>query len=281
LVRRGIMTVSENGEEKLKKSRSKKVFPIIIVAVLLAGFLIGNLFGSTVDVAAWFGNGETGEVETNGGNGFEEAKPQLEQQLRQGKEQEVIMQHLDDLRDAANVETNLDVIDQGDGNVVVASINGEEISKEELLEAEEQEKQQLMMMGMDPESEEAAQKIAEARPQILEKLIANVLLSQKIEEEGISASKEKVDEQYQQYVEQSGGEETLEQQLEQAGITKDELMQEIVKQLSIQTYIENYLADNLDEDELDFSEEELKELYEAQQQQMEQQQQQMDVEEEN
>jgi FKBP-type peptidyl-prolyl cis-trans isomerase (trigger factor) len=258
------MSINENGEGETRKSR-KKLYTIM-VAVLVMGFVLGSLFGSTVDVTAWFGKGEPGDVETEGGNDFEEAKPLLEQQLRQEKEQEIIKQHLDDLRDAADVETNLDDIGESVENLVVASVNGEEIMKEELLELEEKEKQQLMMMGLDPESDEVAQMMEEARPQILENLIVNVLLMQKIEEEGISASEEKVEEQYQQYVEQFGGEEMLEQQLEQAGITKDELMQEIVKQLSIQNYIKNYLAENLNEDELNFSEEELRELYEAQQQ---------------
>lgn len=266
------MRINKNGEGK--KGNPRKSLYIILAAVLLIGFVLGSAFGGALDVAGWFGNGEPGEVEeVNDEISFEEAKPQLEQQLRQEKEQEIIMQHLDDLIEASDVETNLDVIGEGDEEAAVATVNGEEIKKEELLEMEEQEKQQLMMMGMDPESEEAAQMIEERRPEILDNLIANTVLLQKVEEEGISISDERVEEEYQQYAEQVGGEEMLKEQLEQAGFTKEEFKQEIAEQLPIQTYVENYIEENLDEEDLEFTEEELRELFEEQQQQMQQQQQ--------
>ncbi len=278
-----LMNVNERGAEKKEQPRNMK-YPIV-VAALVVGFAFGSLFGSAVDVFAWFDNGEPGKGEisgdmdqTNSEMGFEEARPQLEQALREEKEQEIIMEHLNDLIAASTVETNLDVMATGDQNAVVATVNGAEIKQEELLQLEEQEKQQFMMMGMDPESEEVTQMLEEMRPQMLDNLIATTVLQQKLEEENISASETEVEEYYQQYVEQFGGEEELEQQLEQAGVTKEELKQEISEQLPIQTYLEKYLEENLSEEELDFPEEELRELYEAQQQQMEQQQQMMEVE---
>lgn len=260
-------------EQKMEKP-SKKLY-IIMAAVLVAGVAIGSAFGGLVDVAGWFGNGEPEEVGQVGEmDDFEEVKPQLEQEMRQEKEQEVIMQHLDELREASDIETNLDVIGEGDESAAVATVNNEEITKEEFLEVEEQEKQQLMMMGMDPESEEAEQMMGEMRPQILENLIANTVLMQRVEEEGIEVSEEDVEDQYQQYVEQVGGEEMLEQQMEQAGMTKEDFKQEIAEHLPVQIYVESYLEENLDEEELEFTEEELRERYEEQQQQMEQQQEQ-------
>lgn len=260
-------------EQKMEKP-SKKLY-IIMAAVLVVGVAIGSAFGGLVDVAGWFGNGEPEEVGQVGEmDDFEEVKPQLEQEMRQEKEQEVIMQHLDELREASDIETNLDVIGEGDESAAVATVNNEEITKEEFLEVEEQEKQQLMMMGMDPESEEAEQMMGEMRPQILENLIANTVLMQRVEEEGIEVSEEDVEDQYQQYVEQVGGEEMLEQQMEQAGMTKEDFRQEIAENLPVQIYVESYLEENLDEEELEFTEEELRERYEEQQQQMEQQQEQ-------
>ncbi len=260
---------------------NKKVL-IIIAAVLVVGFAIGTVFGGFTDIA---GNGDPVEEdpadvigEPDDENGFEEAKPQLEQQLIQEKEREVIMEHMDELREEATVETNLDVIGEGDEDATVATVNGEEITKEELLEMEEQEKQQMAMMGMDPEGAEAEQMMEEMRPEILENLVLMSLLEQKAEEEGITVDEEDVEEYYQQFVEQAGGEEMLEQQLEQAGMTEDELKEDIADQLPTELYLEEYLDEHIDEEELEFTEEELKELYEAQQQQMEQQQQ-MDMEE--
>ncbi len=259
------MSINENGAGKKMKSR-KMVYAIVVV-LLVVGLAFGSLFGGAADLFARVGNGEQGDVgQVNGEISFEEAKPRLEQELRQRKEHEILMQHLDDLMVASNVEVSLDVMGTDD-NAVVATVNGEAIKEEELLALEEQQRQQLVMMGLDPESEEAARMMEQMRPQILDNLIANRVLMQKIEEDGVSASDVQVEEHYQQYAAQFGGEEMLEQQLEQAGLSKDELKQEIAEQLPLQIYVENYLAENLSEDELIFSESELKELYEAQRRQ--------------
>ncbi len=260
------MSINENGAGKKQKSR-KMVYAIVVV-LLVVGLAFGSLFGGAADLFARFGNGEQGDAgQISGAVSFEEAKPRLEQELRQRKEHEILMQHLDDLMVASNIEISLDVIGTGDEGAVVAMVNSEEIKKAELLAMEEQEKQQFAMMGLDPESEEAARMMEQMRPQILDNLIANRVLMQKIEEDGVSASEVQVEEHYQQYADQFGGEEMLEQQLEQAGLSKDELKQEISEQLPLQIYIEKYLAENLNEDELIFSESELRELYEAQKQQ--------------
>ena len=120
---------------------------IIIAAVLVVGFVLGNVFGGFTDIA---GTGEPVEEdpadlvgEPNGENGFEEAKPQLKQQLIQEKKQELIKEHMEELKEEATVETYLDDIDEGDESAVVAAVNGAEILKEELLAMEEQEKQQM------------------------------------------------------------------------------------------------------------------------------------------
>ncbi len=243
-----------------KKTISHKIIYIGSALLLVAGFAFGTLFGSTVNIASWFGNEEPENLE-----GFEEARPQLEQQLRQEAEQEVIMQHLEDLVEESEIEKNMDVINEGEEGAVVAVVNGEEIKLEEFMLQEEQQKQMMMMQGLDPESDEMAEVIEQQRPQILDALIQNAVLMQKVEEKNISISEEKIKEEYQYYIDQAGNEELLEEQLEAAGMTEDELRQQIAEQLSIQIYIENYIEENLDEDELDFSEEELREIYQMQQ----------------
>ncbi len=246
----------------------RKKFYTIVAILLVVGIAFGSLFSGAADLFALFGNGEPENVgQISGAVSFEEAKPRLEQELRQRKEHEIIMQHLSDLMMSSNVEVNLDVMGTGNNSAVVATVNGEEITKEELLALEEQQKAQLAMMGLDLESEEGAQIVEEMRPKILDNLMTNIALIQKIAEDGISASEAQVEEYYQQYAAQFGGEEIMEQQLEQAGLSKDELMQEISEQLPLQIYAEKYLAENLKEDELNFPESEIRELYEAQQQQ--------------
>ncbi len=263
------MTHHENDEGKRKFPG--KLYYLITAAALVAGIAIGSFWGggltstsqpehddSTGDLA-----GET-EVQETEEDGFAEAKPQLQQQLRQEKEMEFVMQHLEDLKNASEIERNLDVFGEGEPGAVVAVVNGEEIKKEEVLAMEEQEKQQLMMMGVEPDSEDGARMMEEIRPQVLNNLIKVAALRQKAEEE-VALSEAEVQEQYQAYAEQFGGEEELMTHLEQAGMTKDDLQQEIVEQYSMQVYIQNYLEESVDEAEFQFTDEELKELYQAQQ----------------
>jgi len=260
---------------------NKKIV-MIVIAVLVVGFAFSAIFGGGAGLTDWAEEQEP--ADTAGApideNGFEEAKPQLEQHLRQQKEQEIFMAHVDELREQGDVQTNLDVADEGDESAVVATVNGEEILKEELLVMEEQQIGQLAMQGLDPESEEAEQMIEEMRPNLLDNIVMISLLKQQAQEEGITAGDDEVDEHYQQFVQQAGGEEMLEQQLEEAGISEDELKSDIAEQLLVEKYVRLYIDENLSEEELEFSEEELRELYE---QQMEQQQleEKMEVEEEH
>ncbi len=257
---------------------NKKIV-IIIAAVLVAGFAFGAFFGGGAGLTDWAEDDEPAGVADVPGeeDGFEEARPQLEQQLRQQRENEILMEHVEELRGQSDVETHLDVFGEGDESAVVATVNGEEILKEELVAMEEQQKQQLAMQGMDPDGEEAEQMMEEMRPQILDNIIAINLLEQEAQEEGISVEEDEVDEHYQQFAQQAGGEEMLAEQLEEAGITEEELKSDIGQQLLVEQYMEFYIEENVDEEELEFTEEELRELYEQQQQQMEQQ---MQLEEE-
>lgn len=144
---------------------------------------------------------------------------------------------------------------------VVATVNGEEIAREELDAMLEQQKQQYQMQGMDMESEEMSDMLVQLERQILDSLIGNHLMAQAAEEKGISISDEELEEEYQELAAQFGGEEELKQQLEAAGITKEEIKEDIARNLPAQKYLELYMEENLAEEELEFSEEELKALY--------------------
>lgn len=209
-------------------------------------------------------------------DGFEQARPELEKQLAQQKQNEVLMEHVGELEAAADITTDLDKADSGDQDAVVATVNGEDIPYRELAAMEQQQLQNLVMQGLDPEGEEAENYIAQIRPQLLGNLINISLLEQKAEEEGVSATDEQIQQQVQMYIDQFGGEDALKQQLQQAGMTMDDLQKDIANQLPIQLYMEQYVSSVLDESDLEFSEDELRELYEqqkAQQQQLEQMQQ--------
>ncbi len=235
-----------------KKFGFRKFIYIGVAAVLVVGLGIGALIfdfgGQLVD-----------------DSGFEEARPHLEQQLRMEKEHEVLMQHIDGLREQSDIVKRLEDFDKEDGSTVIAEVNGEEILSQDLIDAEEVQKQQFIMMGLDPESPEADQMIEEIREDILDSLIMNVILLQKVRQEGIMVSSQEIDEQYQMIAEQFGGEEVMEDMLEEEGMTPGDLEDEIEKQISLQTYAEKYLEENLDEEDLEFSEQELRRLFEQQQ----------------
>jgi len=257
---------------------NKKIV-MIIAAVLVVGFAFGAFFSGGAGLTSWGEDDEPADIADTPGeeNGFEEAKPQLEQQLRQQKENEILMEHVEELKEQGDVEAHLDVVGDGDESAVVATVNEDEVLKEDLMMMEEQQKQQLAMQGMDPESEETEQMMEEMRPDLLDNIIAVTLLEQEAQDEGIAVGEDEVDEYYQQFAQQAGGEEMLEEQLEEADITADELKSDISEQLLVEQYIDQYMEENVAEDEFEFTEEELRELYEQQQQQMEQQ---MQLEEE-
>ncbi len=201
--------------------------------------------------------------------GFEQARPHLEQQLQQQRQDELLMDHIEELRDMAEVETNLDDPVDADGKMVVAVVNGEHIYDDDLRQMEQQELQQLTMMGLDPDSEEAQQMIEQFRPQILENLIAVTLIKQASVEAGIEVSEDEVEAEFQQYAQQTGGEEALQQQLDEIGLSLDDLKDEIRQQLPTQKYLEQFLSEHLSDEDLQFSEEELREAYEQQLRQQE------------
>ncbi len=200
-------------------------------------------------------------------DGFEEARPQLEQQLIQQKQNEVLNTHLAQLYDDAEVETDMDALWAGEEEAVIAWVNGEEIPMLDLLMLEYQEMQQMIMMGLDPEGEEAYRIVQEIRPHILDHLISTMLIRQQAEALGLAASEEDIDQQYQMFVQQFGGEDILNEQLEQAGMTAEDLRKDIADQFPIQAYVESYLAEHISPEDLVFTEEELRSLYHMQQMQ--------------
>jgi len=252
---------------------SRKLFYIVVVIVLVGSFALGTLLGDKVNLAGLIGSGEEEpkavhekDAEENDPveeNGFEEARPHLEEQLKQEKEQTLIMQHLEKLKGDSEIEMYSDAFEEEDKDVI-AEVNGEAITMEDFRQEKEQQKQMMAMQGMDPEGEEAEEILKKQRPQIIDSLITTMVLMQKVEEEDISINEEEVEDRYQEYVQQFGGEEQLEERLEEEDVTLDEFRGELTQQLALQTYLEEYIEEHLDEEELDFSEEELRQMYEMQ-----------------
>ena len=269
----------ENGEGKSRRSR-KTVIYSVVAAVLAIGLLLGSVAAGLGPLAAWVGNDDNGEVAdpADGEMSFEEMKPQLKEYLAQQKENDLIMEHLLELREEMDVEKNLETVvdtdeEDIDKDAAVASVNGEEISAEQYLNSFNQQKQQYMMQGVDLGSEEMAGELQQLQQKILNRLIDFKLLDFKAEEEGISATEEEVEQEFQYYAQQFGGEEILVEQFKEQGLSREEVDQEIASEIARHKYLDAYVDEHLDVDNLEFSEDELRELYDEFMMQMQMQQQ--------
>jgi len=134
------------------------------------------------------------------------------------------------------------------GEEVIATVNGEEITKKEFAQAIEQEKMQYQMQGIDLDSAEMAATLKELEQQVLDNyFIIPMLITQQAEKEGITISDEEIEERYQEYVTAFGGEEELLEQMEAANMSRSKLDDDIVRELSIRNYLEQYMDKYLEE----------------------------------
>ncbi|MFW6364355.1 MAG: SurA N-terminal domain-containing protein, partial [Spirochaeta sp.] len=266
-------TQTEGFREEEAKSQVKTVSRkiayiggIVILAVgIAAGFALGSFFGPSPDT----------EQASTPDDGFEQVRPYLEEQLEQQREQELVRAHIDELRENADIEMSLE--DVGDDPAdTVAVVNGEEILLEEILVREAQQLRGLEAQGRDTDSQEVTDMMLAQRPNMLDNLIVTTLLEQQAEREGLSVTEDDIQSQIDQYVEQFGSREALDEQIDATGMSQQEFREMITQEQLFQKYLENYIEENMTEEDLEFTEEELRELYQQiqMQQQMQQQQQQ-------
>ncbi|MFA1818951.1 SurA N-terminal domain-containing protein [Virgibacillus oceani] len=148
---------------------------------------------------------------------------------------------------------------------VVAEVNGEEITKDEFETTYVGQFQQAMMQaqmsGQEVDQDQLKGQIAEA-------LIGQELIIQEAENKGFEASEEDVDETLAELVEQNGlnSQDDFFAALEEEGLTEDEVRSDLETQVKIEALIASESGD------MEPTEEELEELYEAYTASMEQQQ---------
>lgn len=204
---------------------------------------------------------------------YEQVKPQIEKQLVQEAQNRVITGHLQELRSKAEVQTFPEQAGGDDIEAVVASVNGSEIANKDYLANLNQQMQQYVSMGLDPNSEQAEAIKEQIRPQILESLVNVSLVTQQAEAENISPDTQQVEAQYQSFAAQFGGEQALEEQLDAEGMTKQDLMDDIIRQMSINEYLQQYIEEHADPSDFEFSDEQIRQRYEQLLTQQQQQQQ--------
>lgn len=145
-------------------------------------------------------------------------------------------------------------VDLDDIPEVVAEVNGEEISRDEFVQAYESELQQAAMMqqttGEEPDQEALKQ-------QAVQMLINNRLLTQAATEAGIEATDEDIDTTLEEIATQNGmgSVDELFAALAEQGMSEEEIREEAAAQYQLTTYIEQ--ATDVSEP----SEDELQEQY--------------------
>ncbi|GEM_PF-1017570 len=177
---------------------------------------------------------------------------------------------LDETVEETELDETTEGVEETENGTVIATVNGKEVTRGEFNEALDREIAQYEMHGIDMESEEMQGMEDEIKEQVFENyFVVPILLEQKAEQANIEISDEEISNRYSEYETQFGGEEALEAQMEQLGMTRDDLEEEIVRELSLQKYLdqylENYLEENpdevIDEEEIKPDEEEVKEFY--------------------
>lgn len=119
-----------------------------------------------------------------------------------------------------NTETNVEA-----DATVVATVNGEEVTRAEL-----NERVAMIAQGQGQEPEEGA---------VLNQLIEEKLVYQDAEAKGIAVTEAEVNEQYQAVVENAGGSDELRSQLSQLGLTPSSLRKDLESQILVQKYLES------------------------------------------
>lgn len=134
---------------------------------------------------------------------------------------------------------------------VVAIVNGEEITTSALETRFRETRALSEAYGIDLDQREMKQ-------QVLNDIIAETLLLQKAAADGITATPGEIEAQYQSIARQFPDQDTFRQQLVSQNLTPEALRERIVQQLVIEAVVDA----NLDEDDLQVTDEEVEALYE-------------------
>lgn len=135
-------------------------------------------------------------------------------------------------------------------NDIVATVNGEAISKTEFDRHFEQDSR-----GIDSKNTEA---MSQLKTQVMDEMIGNRLLVQAASKAGIKAAEEDIDSQVSLIEQQAGGKETFLARLSELGIDESKFRTDVENQIIIQ----EYLLKNINPESITVTDEEISSLYE-------------------
>ncbi|MFZ2522497.1 MAG: SurA N-terminal domain-containing protein [Minisyncoccia bacterium] len=99
--------------------------------------------------------------------------------------------------------------------------------------------------------------LAQIKTQVLNDLISNELVMQGIATEGIKATPEDIEKQYQAVMDQAGGIDKLKTQMVTSNVTEEQLRENIARQITVQAY----LLKNIDISTITVTDEEITKFY--------------------
>jgi parvulin-like peptidyl-prolyl isomerase len=114
---------------------------------------------------------------------------------------------------------------------LAALVNGQPIGQEEYEKQVAQVEAFFAQEGLDPESEEGRERLAQARRQVLEQMIDQELIRQAAVEMGVSISEAELEASIQDIIEQSGGQDQFNQSLQGMDTTYEDFRQMLLDQL--------------------------------------------------
>jgi len=114
---------------------------------------------------------------------------------------------------------------------LAALVNGQPITIEDYEKQIYQVEAFFEQEGLDLESQEGRDRLAQASRQVLEQMIDQVLISQAAMEMGISISDAELEAKIEEIIEQSGGQEAFEQSLQDTGTSYEDFRQMLLDQL--------------------------------------------------
>jgi foldase protein PrsA len=114
---------------------------------------------------------------------------------------------------------------------LAALVNGEPITAEEYEKQVAQVEAFFAQEGLDPQSEEGRERLAQARRQVLEQMIDQTLIQQAAAEMGVNISESELEASILDIIEQSGGEEQFNQSLQAMDTAYEDFRQMLLNQL--------------------------------------------------
>lgn len=148
-----------------------------------------------------------------------------------------------------------DTMEQDDSEVV-ATVNGEDITRGELTTRFTQAEQNIIAQGQGAQLEDEEVR-SQLEAQVLDQLVAERLVAQQIAANNVTVTEAEVDAEVDGLITQLGGAAAFTTQLEQAGVTEDQVRADIATQLITQ----KYLLSVIDTDSVSVTDEEVQAAY--------------------